>query len=296
MKRTLIYVVVTFVLTWGTIIGAGFALGTFETGVNSSTTMIAIVAVSMFFPLVGALVANFAMPPDQRIDLALRPRLRGNVRTYLIAWFAPAAIALAGFVVFFLAFPQLLDPELSYIRNLAASAGAAIDPDTLPAIFAATIASALFLAPFINMIPAFGEEVGWRGMLYPSLRESFSPRAAIIASGIIWGLWHAPVIAMGHNFGMNYRGFPITGIATMTLTCVCFGAFLAWLRERSGSAWPCALAHGAFNAVANIGVAFCAAPGTVLGPSPLGLVAGIPLIPVGIALIVRAGAFRVDRA
>ena len=287
MKRAVIYVAVTFVLTWGVVIGAGLALGTFEMGVNSSTTMIAIVAVSMFFPLIGALVANFAMPPERRIDLALRPRLRGNVRTYLVAWFAPATIVLAGLVVFFLAFPQLFDPEFSYIREVAASAGADIEPDTLPAMFVATVVSALVVAPFINAIPAFGEEVGWRGMLYPSLRESLSPRAAIIVSGVIWGLWHAPVIAMGHNFGMDYLGFPIAGIATMTLTCVCFGAFLAWLRDRSGSVWPCALAHGAFNAVANIGVALCSAPSTVLGPSPLGLVAGIPLIIVGIVLITR---------
>lgn len=288
MKRLAIYLAITFTLTWGTVIGAGLALGTFESGVGSSMAMTVVVAASMFFPLIGALLANRLVSPAERIDLALRPCIRGNVSAYLTAWLAPVSMVFAGYVVFFLAFPQLFDPTFSYIRDMAASAGAPIDPDALPAMLAAAVVSALVFAPFINMIPSFGEEVGWRGMLYPSLRERLSRRAAIVVSGIIWGLWHAPVITMGHNFGMGYDGFPLVGIAVMTLTCTCFGAFLCWLRERSESVWPCALAHGAFNAVSGLGLSVCAAPATVLGPNPLGLVAGIPLIIVGMVIIARA--------
>lgn len=289
MKRTLIYIALTFALSWGTYFAAGIAFGTFESGINSSTPMFAIVAVSMFFPLIAALVTNRIMAPDKRIDLGLHPRIQGNLYIYLIAWLTPAACTLAGCIVFFLAFPQLFDPTLSFVRETAAAAGTPIDSSMTPVMLAAAISSALTVAPFINMIPAFGEEVGWRGMLYPSLLESgCSKRAAIVISGIVWGIWHAPIIAMGHNFGMDYPGFPLAGIATMTLTCTCFGAFMAWLRDKSGSVWPCALAHGAFNAAANIGVALCAAPASVLGPSPLALVAGIPLIVMGVVLIARA--------
>ena len=81
------------------------------------------------------------------------------------------------------------------------------------------LAVSLVIAPFINVIPAFGEELGWRGMLYPTLAERMSERMAALATGVIWGLWHAPAIAMGHNYGMGYAGFPVVGIRTMTLLC-----------------------------------------------------------------------------
>ena len=288
MKRLAIFLVVTFGLTWGLLIPAGFLLGTFENGETSSLIMIGLIALSMFFPLAGALIANFACRPEDRIDLCWRPRITQNVRSYLIAWFTPAAIALIGCVVFFVVNPRLFDPTMRFfIESSAAAAGLA--PDTLasqmppaPILISATFASALTIAPFINMIPAFGEELGWRGMLFPTLAELMSKRSAALVTGIIWGLWHAPAIAMGHNYGMDYAGFPIAGILTMTLLCTAMSCWLSLLRTQSGSVWPCALAHGAFNAVANIGVVLCSVGQTLFGPSPLGLVAGIPLMALGV--------------
>ena len=288
MKRLAIYLVVTFGLTWGLLIPAGFLLGTFENGETSSLIMIGLIALSMFFPLAGALVANFACRPEDRIDLCWRPRITQNVRSYLIAWFTPAAIALFGCVVFFAVNPHLFDPTMrSFIESNAAAAG--LTPGDLasqmppaPVLIGATFASAFTIAPFINMIPAFGEELGWRGMLFPTLAELMSKRSAALVTGVIWGLWHAPAIAMGHNYGMGYEGFPIAGILTMTLLCTAMSCWLSLLRTQSGSVWPCALAHGAFNAVANIGVVLCSVGQTLFGPSPLGLVAGIPLMALGV--------------
>ena len=287
MKRLVIYLVVTFGLTWGLLIPAGFALATFENGENSSTLMIGLIALSMFFPLVGALVSNFSCKPEERINLAIKPNIGENLQSYLIAWFMPAAIILVGDIVFFVLNPQWFDPSMqSYLEITIAAAGESADdmiaqmPPT-PVLFAVMLASALTVAPFINMIPAFGEELGWRGMLFPTLAERMSPRSAALVSGIIWGLWHAPAIAMGHNYGMGYAGFPFAGILAMTLTCTAMACWLSYLRTKSGSVWPCALAHGAFNAVANTGLMFSTCGSTLFGPSPLGLVAGIPLIILG---------------
>jgi membrane protease YdiL (CAAX protease family) len=209
-----------------------------------------------------------------------------------------AAAALLGCVAFFAANPHLFDPAMrTYIESSAASAGLA--PDTLasqmpptPVLLGATLVLALAIAPFVNMVPAFGEELGWRGMLYPTLAERMSERSAALASGVVWGLWHAPAIAMGHNYGMGYEGFPMAGILTMTLLCGAMSCWLSLLRTRSGSVWPCALAHGAFNAIANVGVVFCSAGQTLFGPSPLGLVAGIPLMAIGVFCWIRLSSAR----
>ena len=287
MRRLVVFLAVTFGLTWGLLVPAGFLLGTFENGETSSPLMIGLIALSMFFPLVGALAANSVGAPEARIDLCWQPRIRQNVRNYLIAWFVPAAIALLGCLVFFAANPHLFDPTMrSFIESSAATAGLAPEKvasqmPPIPVLLGVTLALSLVAAPFINAIPAFGEELGWRGMLYPTLAGLMSERSAALATGVIWGLWHAPAIAMGHNYGMGYGGFPVTGILTMTLLCTAMSCWLSLLRTRSGSVWPCALAHGAFNAIANVGVVFCSAGPTLLGPSPLGLVAGIPLMAVG---------------
>ena len=298
MKRIVIFLVVAFGLAWGLLIPAGFLLGTFENGEASSPAMIGLTALSMFFPLVGALAANFACRPEARIDLCWQPRIKKNVRNYLIAWFAPAVIALFGCIVFFAAYPHLFDPTMrSYIESSAAATGLAPDklasqmPPT-PVLLGGTLALSLVVAPFINTIPAFGEELGWRGMLYPTLAELMPKRSAALVTGVIWGLWHAPIIAMGHNYGMDYEGFPVAGILTMTLLCTAMSCFLSLLRTRSDSVWPCALAHGAFNAVANIGVVFCSTGPTLFGPSPLGLVAGIPLMAMGAFCFTRLSASK----
>lgn len=293
MKRLVIYLAVTFALSWGLLIPGGLALGTFANGEASSPLMMVLIALSMFFPLVGALVANHFSRPKERVDLAWKPLVGRNVRSYLIAWFAPAGIALIGCVLFFAMNPQWFDPSMqSYLGIVAEGAGMSVEELTagmpsLPILMATILVSSLTFAPLVNMIPAFGEELGWRGMLYPTLAERMSPRAAALVTGVIWGVWHAPVIAMGHNYGMGYAGFPIAGILTMTLTCTAMSCWLCLLRQRTSSVWPCALAHGAFNAIANVGVAFSAVGQTVLGPSPLGLVAGIPLLVLGALCLTR---------
>ena len=294
MKRLVIYLAVTFGLTWGVLIPAGIMLGTFENGEASAPAMMGIIGVSMFFPLIGAIISNLACKPEDRIDLCWKPRIKGNVRRYLTAWFGTIAIAIAGSALFFALNTRLFDPSMqSYIEQMAASAGLPIDQVMAAAPQGAMLASlivfSVLVAPLINAIPAFGEELGWRGMLFPTLLERTSPRTAAVISGAIWGIWHAPAIAMGHNYGMGYDGFPIVGILIMVLACTALGAFLCCLRMRSGSVWPCALAHGAFNAVANLGLLFCTAGPSPFGPSPLALIAGIPVFALGILCWLRIG-------
>jgi len=273
-KRLAVFLGVTFGLSWTTWAIAGVITGAVTQGVSASMPMVVIVAVSMFFPLVGAFAANVAAPKEQRIDLGVRPRIRGNGRLYASAWLLPAVLTFIGGTLFFLVFPQLFDGDATQLRSALEASG--VPADQLGLVVMGQLLAAVTVGPLINTIPSLGEEVGWRGMLLPLLCERMSERRAAIVSGIIWGLWHAPIIAMGHNYGMSYPGFPVTGILTMVVACTSIGCLLSWLRLRSGSVWPCAVAHGAINAITNAGVLFSTAGATLYGPSALGLVAGIP--------------------
>lgn len=95
----------------------------------------------------------------------------------------------------------------------------------------------------ILFFPAFGEEWGWRGYMMPKLIELMGKPAAVIVGGIIWGLWHAPLTVQGHNFGVDYPGYPFVGIALMCVFCVAMNALLTWLTERTGSIYPASFCH-----------------------------------------------------
>lgn len=66
-------------------------------------------------------------------------------------------------------------------------------------------------------------------------------------SGVVWGLWHAPLVLLGYNYP-DAPGW--LGLTMMVGMCILVGAVFGWLRLRSESVWPAALAHGAFNAAA----------------------------------------------
>lgn len=146
---------------------------------------------------------------------------------------------------------------------------------TLVAVQLATIP----LGALINLLPALGEELGWRGWLLPRLLP-LGTVSALLVSGVIWGLWHAPLILLGYNYP-EAPGW--LGLVCTVVMCILVGAVFGWLRLRSGSVWPAALAHAAFNAAAGSYLLFAAAgervdttQATVLGWSgwivPLALV------------------------
>ncbi|MEY9212546.1 CPBP family intramembrane metalloprotease [Thermobifida halotolerans] len=115
------------------------------------------------------------------------------------------------------------------------------------------------IGAFVNLVPALGEELGWRGWLLPRLQR-FGTAAALLVSGVIWGLWHAPLILLGYNYP---TAPPWLGLLMMTGFCVVLGAVFGWLRLRSGSVWPAALAHGSLNAAAGFSLVFAQAGETI---------------------------------
>jgi len=139
-------------------------------------------------------------------------------------------------------------------------------------IVAQTALAFTFGIPF-NMIFTFGEEFGWRGYLLLRLAPLGGIPSAII-TGIVWGLWHAPLIIL---YGYNYPGHPLLGVGMMVVFTVALGMIFAWLRFRSGSIWPSTLAHAAINAQAGFG-ALLLSPADSLLRAPIGLIGLIPMI------------------
>jgi membrane protease YdiL (CAAX protease family) len=94
------------------------------------------------------------------------------------------------------------------------------------------------------LLIAFGEEYGWRGYLQGELVKMGRIRGILLV-GIIWGLWHAPVILMGHN----YPGYPVAGVFLMTVYTVLLGFVLGYAVLKTGSVWLAAYLHALNNQV-----------------------------------------------
>jgi membrane protease YdiL (CAAX protease family) len=114
----------------------------------------------------------------------------------------------------------------------------------------------------INAIAAFGEELGWRGFMQRYLPGwGFWRGNAVI--GVIWGLWHAPLILRGHN----YPEHPHWGVAMMVGFCLLLSPLLAHVRERSDSLYTTAVAHGMLNATGGVMVFVAGAGDLLRGPA-----------------------------
>ena len=288
LKRILIYVGITFLLTCGycflilyPVVGGGSL-----SGVPTLLSQLLTAAV-MFFPAVGVLLTRLITGEDFR-DSWLKPNLRKNIRFYLLAWFGPGILTILGGVLYFLLFPGSFDPNCGFLASTLEASGAPADavPVPLGVLIIIQGLQGLFLAPIMNAITCFGEEWGWRGYLLPKLLKHLPPIPALLVSGLIWGLWHAPLTAIGHNYGLNYPGFPFAGIAMMCLFCTMIGVFLSYVTIKTRSCIPAILGHGAINGFAAIGMYVTKDGGNpFVGPAPMGIIGMIPFVLTAILMV-----------
>src|SRR5699024_6099127 len=106
---------------------------------------------------------------------------------------------------------------------------------------------ALPVNSLVSALATLGEEIGWRGWLLPNLRP-LGTWPALLLSGVIWGVWHAPLILLGYNFGYT----DLRGVGLMIVFCVFVGILLGWLRLRTATIWPCVLGHAAINSASSV--------------------------------------------
>jgi membrane protease YdiL (CAAX protease family) len=98
----------------------------------------------------------------------------------------------------------------------------------------------------IGTLFALGEELGWRGYLLPRLLGLGRGRAMLL-SGFLHGVWHLPMILLTTTYHSDGNRLVVVPLFLATLTAA--GVFFGYLRLRSNSVWPAAVAHGAFNTI-----------------------------------------------
>lgn len=248
----------------------------------------ALMATMMAAPTLGVLAVLGLRRRRAGVLLATGLRAPGGIRSWwrwgLLAFVgAPllsfAAVALAAAVG---VFPVDLTGFSGFRAVLAATGGDRI-PLSIPTLVLLQLVQ-IPIVGWLNVIPALAEEWGWRGWLLPALLP-LGRWPSILLVGVVWGLWHAPVILLGYDYPLQ-RG-PV-GLLLMIVFCVVTGCLLGWLRLRSRSVWPCAIGHGFVNASARLPVLFAAA-GAPVDSATTGLLGWtgwvVMLVALGIAAV-----------
>ena len=283
MKRIVIFLAVTFGLTWAYEFGVVYPIATGGlAGVPDVAAQFATGA-AMFFPALGVLVTRLVTREGFK-NCVIKPRgFKKTLPWFLVAWFGPALLALIGAAVYFLAFPQDFDPGMSTMvaatQQAAASGGAEMPAEAIKMMLLAQLPFAVFLGPVLNIVTTFGEEWGWRGYLVPKMVTHLRIVPTLLVTGVSWGLWHAPLTIIGHNYGVGYPGWPFAGIAAMCVFCIVLGIFFTYVTVRTGSCLAAAFGHGAVNALAAAGIIFSVTGGNpFVGPMPVGILGGSAFI------------------
>ena len=283
MRRIWLFLIITFAMTyawtigliWPRVLGRDIAtLPQEEQLINTALT-----AVLMFFPAIGVLITRLITREGFK-NAMLRLNLKGNVRYYLIGWFGPFVLTLLGTLLYFVIFPS----EFTLTTYRAQMATLPFSETT----FWVLQGMLMLIAPLLNLVPCFGEEWGWRGYLLPKVAERMKFLPTVLLTGFIWGIWHAPIIVAGHNYGMNYPGYPWWGIIAMCVFCIVVGTLFSYVTLKAKSCWPAVFAHGMMNGTASIGVIFLADPMAYerfIGPVPTGIIGAAAYIVAAVCIV-----------
>lgn len=284
-KRLFIFIALTITLAWILFLMVPICGLTYGRGAS-----IVILTVAMFVPGLSNLLTRI-ITKEGFGNMYLRPHVKGHVKEYLLLYFGPTVLLLLSGAIYFMIFPSWFDPELTTLKEMVASS----NKQELSVSALLMVQGLIFvvIGPIVNIIPTLGEELGWRGYLLPKLRMFLSDRASLVITGVIWGIWHLPIIVMGHNYGTNYWGYPLFGILAMIVFCVVLGIIEGYMSIKLESAIPAAMIHSTVNAGAALPSIFVKSGyNPLFGPAITGLIGGLPFILLAVILLIKMGSKR----
>lgn len=125
------------------------------------------------------------------------------------------------------------------LSMLAAKAPAGM---SFPVLMIIIAAQTLILGPFLGLVVTFGEEYGWRGYLQPALMKIGKVKGILLV-GIIWGIWHMPIIWMGYN----YPSHPLLGSLLFVFYCIGVAFLLGYAVLKTKAVWLATFLHALVN-------------------------------------------------
>jgi membrane protease YdiL (CAAX protease family) len=93
-----------------------------------------------------------------------------------------------------------------------------------------------------GLVAGFLEELGWTGYAYPRMAQRQGPLLGAVVLGVLWGLWHLPVVdSLGAAAPHGRYWLLFFGAFVIALTAL--RVLIAWIYNRSGSLLMAQLMH-----------------------------------------------------
>lgn len=254
INKAIIFLLLTFLVSWGVTIGAHYS--GLKEALGPAGTVLILVGM-MMGPAIAALACVVLFEKGRRAE-ALGLRFSVNL-WWLWAWVIPLSIAaLSVLLTIALSGRHLVDLGQTIIAAIEQqSPEQAAQLRSIPYLGLLQIGSAITLGALINApILTLTEELGWRGYLYDLWRRAGFWRCSL-ATGAVWGVWHAPAI---YFYGLNYPDQPVLGIGLFVIYCMLLSPLVTLVRERGGATWAAGIFHGTINAVGGITIGVLSDP------------------------------------
>lgn len=209
----------------------------------------------MFIPMTVAIIVQkivYKEPLKEPLGISFKMN-----RWFLVAWLLPPVLAFASLGL------SLLFPGVNYsprMEGFFEQLESVLTPEQLEQM--KSQASAFPIHPIwigllqglvagitINAVAAFGEELGWRGLLQKEFSYMGFWKSSVVI-GTIWGIWHAPMILQGYN----YPEHPVMGAFMMTLLTLLLSPIFSYVRLKAKSVIAAAIIHGTLNGTARLAI------------------------------------------
>lgn len=251
INRTRLFLTLTFVISFSLVGLYKLFGGQYDNKV--SATILAVTY--MFIPMICAVIVEKVIHKEK-----LKPNLFISFKInkwFFIAWLITPIMSFGTLGI------SLLLPDVTYSPEMTGMVNRFEDmltPEQLEQMKNATetmpihpiwlaVLQGLIAGATVNAIAGFGEELGWRGFLLKSFKEMSFLKVSIII-GFIWGIWHSPLILMGHNYPQH----PEIGVLMMTIWCILLTPLFLYFTVKAKSVIAAAIMHGTLNATAGIAI------------------------------------------
>ncbi|MBR2825006.1 MAG: CPBP family intramembrane metalloprotease [Solobacterium sp.] len=187
----------------------------------------------MWIPAISAIIAAFVAMIDKKENFSFKRffdylSIRGcKLKYILLAILFPLVYLLIPYMIYWILFPNNFAYHgVSLLLILQ---------DILPS---------MILGIFFNLISAIGEEIGWRGFMFPSFLERMPLKRVLLTTSLIWVLWHMPLLIVGGYMD----GAPLWYRVPAFLFCILpVGIIVGLLTYQTKSIWPATFLHAAHN-------------------------------------------------
>jgi len=125
----------------------------------------------------------------------------------------------------------------------------ALGHDLDASLLGSRLAAYLPMLVFLTLVGGGNEELGWRGFALPELLERHTAVRASLTLGVLWAIWHVPLLGTSDDLSHGLSGAELTLVLAATIVNIVGLTFIyTFLYRHTRSTLLAMLLHGSFNA------------------------------------------------